>query len=192
MRTIRRLCTVALVTGLTLLGMGSAPAAARPIEQGHFHDSFSEVFENCGLTLRSDVDVEGRFLANSQGPDGLIYFTEVSHGTLSWTNLANGKTMTASFAGVFKDLKVTDNGDGTVTIVSMSSGNFRVVGPEGGAALRMSTGTIRFEVLIDLGGTPTDPSDDTELDFQIIMEQTGLNEFEGGDFFCDDVQLLIG
>lgn len=149
------------------------------------------MFENCGLTLRSDVNVEGRFLANSQGSDGLIYFTEVSHGTVSWTNLANGKAMTASFAGVFKDLKVTDNGDGTLTIVSMSSGNFRVVGPEGGAALRMVTGTIRFEALIDHGGTPTDPSDDTELDFQIIMEQTGLNELEGTTF-CGDVQLLIG
>jgi len=66
-----------------------------------------------------------------------------------------------------------------------------VVGPEGGAALRMSTGTIRFELLVDDGGTPTDPSDDTELDFRIIMDQTGLNEFEGAEF-CDDVQLLIG
>jgi hypothetical protein len=192
MRTIRRLCTVALVSGLTLLGLGVAPAAARPIEQEHFHDSFSEVFENCGLTLRQDVDVEGMFQYNSQGPDGLTYFSQVSHGTVSWTNLANGKTMTASFAGVFKDLEVTDNGDGTLTIVSMSSGNYKVVGPDGGAALRMVTGTIRFEVLVDHGGTPTDPSDDDQLDFQIIMEQTGLNELAGGDFFCDDVQLLIG
>jgi hypothetical protein len=191
MRTIRRLCTLALVTGLTVLGMGAAPAAARPVEQGHFHDFFSEVFENCGLTLRTDVDVEGRFLANSQGPDGLIYFIEVAHGTQSWTNLANDKTMTASFAGVFKDLKVTDNGDGTLTIVSMSSGIYKVVGPEGGAALRMSTGTFWFELLIDDGGTPTDPSDDEELDFQIIKDQTGLNEFADADF-CEDVHLLIG
>jgi hypothetical protein len=192
MHGFRRLCSVALVSGLTLLGMGAAPAGAAPFEHFQFHDSFSEVIENCGLTLLQEVDVEGMFLANSHGPDELIiYVTEVSHGTISWTNLANGKTMTAFTAGVFKDLKVIDNGDGTLTLISMTSGTFSVTGPEGGAALRMATGTIWFEVLVDDGGTPTDPSDDTELDFRIIKDQTGLNEFADSTF-CGDVELLIG
>ena len=192
MHAFRRLYSVALVSGLTLLGIGAAPAGATPFEHFQFHDSSSEVFENCGLTLLEEIDFEGMFLANSHGSDGLIYATEVSHGTASWTNLANGKTMTGTSAGVFKDLKVTNNGDGTLTVISMSSGNFIVRGPDPGAAQRMVTGTIRFERLIDDGGTPTDPTDDTELDFRIIKDQTGLNGLAGGDFFCDDIQLLIG
>jgi len=192
MRAIRRLCAVGLVSGLTVLGLGVAPAGATLVDHEHFHDSSSEVIENCGLTLLEEVDISGTFLATSHGPDGLIYEIEIAHGTVSWTNLANGKTMTASLAGFnFRDLKVTDNGDGTLTLIQMSSGNFIVRGPDPGAALRMVTGTIRFEVLIDDGGTPTDPSDDTPLDFRIIMDQTGLDEL-ADTTFCGDVHLLIG
>lgn len=192
MHAFRRLCSVALVSGLTLLGIGAAPAGATPFEHEHFHDLSSEVIENCGLTLLEVVDIEGTFLANSHGPDGLIYAIEIAHGSVSWTNLANGKTMTASLAGFnFKDLKVTNNGDGTLTLIQMSSGNFIVRGPDPGPALRMVTGTIRFEVLIDDGGTPTDPTDDTQLDFRIIMDPSGLDEFQDTTF-CGDVELLIG
>jgi hypothetical protein len=58
-----------------------------------------------------------------------LYFTETHHGTVSWTNLENGLTMTEVINNVQKDLKVTNNGDGTLTVVFMVSGVHNVKGP---------------------------------------------------------------
>jgi len=187
MFSLRRFCAVVVVGGLTAFGIGAAPAAARVDDHFQFHDTSSEIIEECGLTLRFDVDIRGMLLEQSRGRDGLVYFTETHHGTVSWTNVANGLTMTEVFNDVFKDLKVTDNGDGTLTLVQMRSGADYVKGPDGKIE-RMDTGTIRFEILLDNGGTPTDPSDDEVLDFRVI-KQTGPNELVD---FCADIHELIG
>ena len=81
MRAIKRVCAVALVGGLALLGMGADVAAAQPLEREHFHEVSSEVLEDfCGdLTVRLDVDARGMFLFNSRGPDGLGYGMESLH-----------------------------------------------------------------------------------------------------------------
>jgi hypothetical protein len=188
MSSLRRACAVVLVGGLTAFGIGAAPADARVRDHFQFHDTFSEIVEDCGLTLRLDVDLRGMLLDNSHGRDGLVYFLETLHGTVSWTNLANGLTMTEFINIVSKDLKVTDNGDGTLTVVFMESGVHNVKGPDGKVE-RMDPGTSRFEVLLDHGGTPTDPSDDEELDFRVIKEPTGPNELVD---FCADIHELIG
>jgi len=188
MFSLRRLCAVVLVGGLTAFGIGAAPADARVREHFQFHDTSSEPVEDCGLSLRQDVDIRGMLLENSHGRDGLVYFTETHHGTVTWTNLANGLTMTEVFNNIGKDLKVTDNGDGTLTVVIMNSGVHYVKGPDGKIE-RMDPGTIRFERLLDHGGTPTDPSDDEELDFRIVKEPTGPNELVD---FCADIHELIG
>src|ERR687897_3872180 len=100
---------LALASGLTALVLGTAvgPATAAPLEREHFHDSFSEVIEDfCGdLTVRHDFEVDGTFLFNFHGPDGLGYALETVHGTESWTNLANDMTFTRVFTSVSKDLK---------------------------------------------------------------------------------------
>ena len=85
-------------------------------------------------------------------------------------------------------MKVTDNGDGTLTLVQMRSGADYVKGPDGKIE-RTDPGTIRFEILLDNGGTPTDPSDDEELDFRVIKEPTGPNELVD---FCADIHEFIG
>jgi hypothetical protein len=185
----------ALAGGLTALVWGTAvgPAAAAPLEREHFHDSFSEVFEEfCGdLTVRHDVEVDGTFLFNFHGPDGLGYALETFHGTESFTNLANDKTITHVFNTVSKDLKVTDNGDGTLTILVLATGSDKIFGPDG-EFLFNDPGQTRFEILIDHGGTPTDPSDDEFLeDLGVVKGSTGRNDLEGRDF-CDDIHEFIG
>ena len=84
---------------------------------------------------------------------------------------------------------MTDNGDGTLTILGLNAAKMSVVyGPDGKAIAR-GPGQIRFEVLIDNGGTPSDPSDDEELEFLGIVEgPTGRT-----DDFCEAVvPILIG
>jgi hypothetical protein len=198
MRAIRRTGAGALVGGVVMLGVvtGGSPAAAEPIEHDHFHDVSSEVIEGfCDdpdLTVRFDLDVRGMFLLNAHGPDGLAYGMEHVHGTTSATNLANDRTFTEVFTFANKDLTVTDNGDGTLTIVGTSSGSHRVIGPDG-QLLFMEAGRMMFQFMVYTNGTPTDPTDDEEVagSFTVLRSFTGQNDLEGRDY-CDDVHEFIG
>jgi hypothetical protein len=113
------------------------------------------------------------------GPDGLAYFLQ--HGTRTdvFTNLANDKSVPAVAKVIEKDLRVTDNGDGTLTILILATGNAMLYGQDGKAIAR-DPGQIRLELVVDHGGTPTDPSDDEELDFLIVRDSTGRS-----DDFCE-------
>ena len=176
------------------LGLAAAPASAKPIERVHFLDVGSEVETDfCGdLTVRIDFDVRGSFLLNPHGPDGLAYGMETVHGRVSFTNVANGKTLTSVFNNVSKDLKVTDNGDGTLTILGMATGSNKIYGPDG-KLLFNDPGQIRFEFLIDHGGTPTDPSDDEFIaELGLVKGSTGRNDLEGLDFCADLIHAFIG
>ena len=72
--------------------------------------------------------------------------------------------------------------DGTLTILVMGTGN-AVAYNEDGKAIARNPGQIRFELLIDNGGTPQDPSDDEFLaDLGVVFGSTGRN-----DDFCEAV-----
>lgn len=195
MKVTKRSYMLSLVCAVALaLGLAAAPASAKPIERGHFLDSGSEVESDfCGdLTVRIDFEVRVSFLFNPHGPDGLAYFMENVHGWVSFTNVANGKTLTSVFDNVVKDLKVTDNGDGTLTILVMATGSNKIYGPDG-RLLFNDPGQIRFEVLIDHGGTPADPSDDEFItDLGLVKGSTGRNDLEGLDFCADLIHAFIG
>jgi hypothetical protein len=97
------------------------------------------------------------------------------HITGTLTNLANDRTLTDDSRTVSKDVHVTDNGDGTLTILVLATGNFTLYGADGKAIAR-NPGQVRFELLVDHGGTPGDPSDDVELAFTLVKESTGRSE----------------
>jgi hypothetical protein len=109
---------------------------------------------NSGRRRRSVGVVASRTDARL-GPDGLAYAGEQLRGTDTLT-LPNGHTFVQEFALNNKDMRVTDNGNGTLTIVGQGVGNFIVSGSHSPLVLR-DTGLTRVEVLIDDAGTPTDP-----------------------------------
>jgi len=181
-RALAATCLTAFV-----MGMAAVPTAAVPIDKGKFHDVFSEVREECDLNILYEEDVQGRFLVNSRGRDGLVYFSSTVRGTQSWTNLATDKSYSTVFNGVDKDQRVTDNGDGTLTILVLVTGNETWYGPDGNVLFR-NPGQVRFELLVDHGGTPSDPSDDEFLEFLgVVKGSTGRNDLDGRDF-CDDLR----
>jgi hypothetical protein len=192
MHAKRLLCAIVSTTGLTASALVSsiAPASAAPLDHQQFHDVSSEVVEEfCGdLTVRIDNDIRGTLVVKVQGPDGLVFFLESLHGIVSFTNLATGKSFTNVFNVVNKDLKVTDNGDGTLTIVAMTAGSVKNFGPDG-ELLFISGGQIRFEALIDHAGTPTDPDDDVLIEETVVKPWTGRNDTEDRDF-CEDIHLF--
>jgi hypothetical protein len=189
----RLLCAIASTIGLvvTSLVCSSGPAAAAVIEHEHFQDQSSEVIDPfCGdLRVRITNDLEGMLLVKTQGPDGLVYFVETLRGTVVFTNLATGKTFTNDITLLNnKDLEVTDNGDGTLTLIEQTAGVVKNYGPDG-EFLFMSAGTFWVEILLDHGGTPTDPEDDEFLSATIVKPFTGRDDTEGRDF-CDDIHIF--
>jgi hypothetical protein len=96
-------------------------------------------------------------------------------------------TVTSVERAIRKDLRVTDNGDGTLTILELSTGLATLYGPDG-PAMGRNPGQVRFEFVVDHGGTPTDPSDDVLLEENLVKGSTGRN----ADFCETIVPVLVG
>ena len=148
-------------------------ASARVIEQEHFHDEGTFAIEDfcgvAGLTVSDEFVFEGMFRTVQHGPDGFEYFAERLKETEVLTNLANDKTVTlVNVLGAGKDLKLTDNGDGTLTAITFGTGNTVLYGADG-KALARNPGQSRFELLIDL-------SDGEEISIELILGSTGRND----------------
>jgi hypothetical protein len=178
-KQLRRIGRVAAVLTAALVAVAlAAPVVAAPLEHGTFHDEFSFIDPDlcgAGLEVQVDVVVDGRFLATRRGADGLVYFMENVHRTDTLTNLANGRTLTSDELTVQKDLHVTDNGDGTLTVLVLATGNYTLYGADGRAIAR-NPGQVRFELLIDHNGTPGDPFDDEFLASTLVKESTGRSD----------------
>ncbi len=182
-RWARRLRLGAL-PGLVLVLAAAAAADARLVFRETIHDERDIVLENfCGvqgLTVELTSVLDMRVHVVSRGPAGLTY--SLQHGVTKEVlhNPATGTSLTSVATVTEKDMRVTDNGDGTFTILVLATGNAVLYGP-GGKAIARNPGQTRFEVLIDDGGTPNDPSDDEFLGrLGTVKGSTGRN-----DDFCD-------
>jgi hypothetical protein len=188
---MRRLYAGGIASGLAAAVVLAHPAAAsaKPLEHEHFHDEVHETILECGLTLQHDLVVDGHFLFVPHGRDRLAYAGEQVRGTETFT-LPNGHTFDIKFATASRDLRVTDNGDGTLTILAQGAGNFVVSGSHSSVVLR-DPGMTRVSFVVDHAGTPTDPSDDEEIEgsFQVVKGSTGRNDT--GEF-CEDLLLIAG
>lgn len=180
----------ALLTSGLLSSLPSSAVTAKPLEHVHFEESFVEVVPDfCDVaTARVEGEIRAHLMINQHGRGRLPYFKENFHGTFSYTNLATGKTMSETVRVLDKDLKVTNNGDGTLTVLALATGSHKVYA--NGKLFLSDPGQVRFALLVDHGGTPSDPTDDQLIaDLGIIKESTGRNDLEGRDF-CEDFELI--
>ena len=156
----------------------AAAASAGKVSRETIHDEFEFVDDDfCGAGLRVEVAsvLDIRVHAVPHGRDRLVYFLQ--HGTQTdvLTNLANGTSLRSVSKVIEKDLRVTDNGDGTLTVLVLATGNAVLYG-ENGKAIARNPGQIRIKLLIDHGGTPNDPSDDEVLSEEIVKGSTGRSD----------------
>ena len=141
-----------------------------------------------GLTVEFASHAVGTVHAVPHGRNSLPYFGFNLKVSDVVTNLANGNVVTGFSTIRDKDQRVTDNGDGTLTVLVLATGNSTLYGPDGKAIAR-NPGQIRFEFLVDHGGTPADPSDDVELGFlRDVKGSTGRND----DYCAAAVPVLLG
>jgi hypothetical protein len=172
-----------LVLGVTAALTFAATAGAEQWlrEPVHEEDAFvwSDFCDVHGMTVDVKLVREGRLQAVGHGPDHVAYFLSPLTQTRVYTNRANGKSISDYGRFIEKDLHVTDNGDGTLTILVLTTGNL-VVYDQAGKVISRNPGQLRFEVLIDHGGTPADPFDDEFLaDLGVVKGSTGRS-----DDFC--------
>ena len=169
---------VLLVLAGAAAAMVPAAAGAGPVFRETIHDEFEFVdddFCDAGLTVEVARVVDIRVHAVPHRRDGLVYFLQHGVQTDVLTNLANGRSLTSFVRVIEKDLRVTDNGDGTLTVLILATGNAALY-DESGKAIARDPGQIRLELLIDHGGTPNDPSDDEVLAEELVKSSTGRSD----------------
>ena len=175
-------------TAFTAASLTASPADARPIEKAHFINEFVDGPYDCGgLTTAVDVGtVHVNVLGNLRGSSPFPFFVENVNGTVVTTNLETGGTFTQKFANSGHDHTIVDNGDGTITITVHAQGIVRYYDQFGRFVLK-DPGALWFSFVLDYNGTPSDPSDDTEVpdSFQIVRPSTGNSDISDRDFCAD-------
>jgi hypothetical protein len=122
-----------------------------------------------GLTVSLDFVMDIRVHVVPKGRDQLDYFLQ--HGTRTEVLSANGHSLRSFSRVTEKDMRVTENGDGTVTVLILATGN-AVLYDESGKAIARNPGQTRFVIVFDANGT--------ELSREIVKSSTGRS-----DDFCD-------
>lgn len=155
-----------------------APAQARVIETGResvpVDDVVTDFCDVEGLTVHIEGTFEVAYKLMSRGADQLPYFMEHSSFQATFTNLANGKSVTERTRVLEKDLKVVQEGE-TFTILVLLTGPSHLKDSQGVVAA--NPGQIRLEIVIDNGGTPSDPTDDEFVaDLGLVKGSTGRND----------------
>ena len=109
----------------------------------------------------------------------VAYFADRFRSTLVYTNPDTTLTYTVVRVRQTKDLRLTDNGDGTLTIVGLSTGALFAYGPDGERL--DGAGMSRDTFLVDTKGT-ADPFDD---EFTLIGDPVTAGLDTTTDFCTD-------
>lgn len=171
----------------------AAPAVAATPDRGGFVDSFDNVIKNfCdvpGLTVHNTGTFTAVFLAKTQGSGGLVHFAEHDDLEQTLTFVVDGQDVSfrVKESVLSKDLHVTDNGNGTLSIVVLATGPSTLYGPDG-KALARNPGQFRYEILVDDNGTPAFPDDDAFVAYVgTLKESTGRT-----DDYCAAMVTYLG
>jgi hypothetical protein len=172
----------------------AAPAVAQsgpPQVQVHYSDVYDVLLPDpadpagsfCGglTNVPLHVEIDGYFSIKDHGPNAPApYFADRFRSTLVYTNPETGLTYTVVRIRQSKDLRIVDNGDGTLTLTGLNTGSLFAYGPDG-HLLGRQNGLTRETFLVDTLGT-ADPNDDVLIP-QGDPVTAGL--VTTGDF-CDD------
>lgn len=163
-----RTSIVAVMSFLTSVALVAAPALAQT-GRGHFGFYVLDLDDNdfCGVATHVHAEFRIAFGEKATGKERLVAAWANDHGFHAYTNVATNMTMTATLNGVSKDDRVTDNGDGTLTIITKFSGVETLIGPDG-TTLARDPGTFVEKLVVDHAGTPAFPEDDVLLSDEVI------------------------
>ncbi len=128
-----RLLVLAALTGLSAPLALAAPASATRPHFETIHDDFSNTVANfCdvhGLTVLIEGTFDSRLKSHHRG--GQYDFLEHIRVSNVITGADPASQVTTRTAFIQKDLKIADNGDGTITIIALLTGPSTAYGPNG-------------------------------------------------------------
>ena len=185
-----------IAAAFALALLGPTPASAAPPIIDHWSDHIEVIEQDEFPDWCPDVPFDVLYTEDSHGTfrfvqhgDGNYYGGATFTSTFSWTNVETDKMFSGTRHGSDRDLLVTDNGDGTVTIDIHTTGATTYYDDDGNR-LFIDAGRQTGTIVIDTSGTPGDPSDDEFVDF-LGGDLTGHFETADRDF-CADVMEFIG
>jgi hypothetical protein len=163
------IAATAVATALVTTAVPAAAQSGPPEVQVHYSDVFDLLLPDpadptgsfCGglTNVPLHVETDGYFSIKDHGPNQPApYFADRFRSTLVYTNPQTGLTFTVVRVRQSKDLRITDNGDGTLTLIGLNTGSLWSYGPDGQLVGRQN-GLARETFLVDTLGTP-DPTDD--------------------------------
>ena len=189
---LRRSVGLAAVLAMMVVMAGAAPAPATVFNKGDFtfQDSFEE--DLCGIAVRHDVDVSGRF-RNRTGKGDLdqAFF---GHANVefadTFTNLATGASFSIEGRITSMDVKASPLGGNVFDFTSRDSGTTVVRDMDGNVVLR-EAGAIWFEIVFDTLG---DSMPGGEVLDETVLRVSGPHPLFDMDeaAFCGMVHELIG
>ena len=131
------------------------------------------------------ADARGR----PAGKERFLRYTVSHHGGSTHTNLATRRAFTFVWNYLEQEIKVTDNGDGTVSVLSQLPGPETIYGPDG-QLVSTNGGTMRLLTILDLAGTPLDPTDDQSVSQTLVSANGGTPQPDTR--LCDSFHTLTG
>lgn len=139
---------------------GAGTAAAVPVTHDHFsYDASFDIPDLCGSGLTVHGHAVGSFTSLVRtNRAGFPLFSGNVAGVTTYS--AGTHTATVRYAGPEHDLKVVDNGNGTITVTQAISGNSGVVTDEAGTQVYSESGRRLYNVVLDYNGTPGNADDD--------------------------------
>jgi hypothetical protein len=181
-------CAAALV--LTVSGT----ASAQPLEREHYSFQESDTFTDteCGAPITIEYSAEGSgvfMLKEGRRGDPTPYFFDNYQVVETYTNVANGRSLTLAHQGLFKDLQVV-HVEGTIyRFTAIETGRPIVAFGPDGERLVFDRGRISYSFLVDTLG-------DADLSNDVFLEDDEADVagphpvFFGEVDFCDGLDLI--
>jgi hypothetical protein len=141
----------------------------------------------CGIEAETTSTFSVRTLGRI-APDGFPRFQTNVMSTQTITNPDTGLSLVTRTRVSVKDLKATDNGDGTVTVLTQQTGLAREVRLSDGTLVVKNVGRVLIERVFSGASTPDDPTDDLVLSERVVslsgQQSNGEQDIE---FFCTEI-----
>ena len=176
---------IAAAVSMLLVGAVVPARAASDVS----HDRWDDVFVEpafCGSRTVTIHDVGHGTTRAYESDEGFPLFAGTVRATVTFTD-TDGDAVRSDVAGQTRDLSVTNNGDGTITVVTAITGKAERLRGDDGSRLSMDVGRLVFANVLHFNGT-TDPSDDEFISGSIV-DVAGPHPNADSDFtlFCDVV-----
>jgi hypothetical protein len=146
------LLLIAVGAGATFAGAGTADATI--FERFEYAETEEADFPLCGIDVHYESEWEGRVhIREGKGDRAGAFFLQDNYSGLETiTNPENGKFLTISHDGVFKEIKATPVGDDVFEFVDHEAGQPFVVRDMDGKVVLRDRGLISWTYLFDTGG----------------------------------------